>query len=37
VAELRRKLDDDAAHPQLIQTVKKAGYRWAAQPDSSSS
>jgi DNA-binding response OmpR family regulator len=29
VAELRRKLEDDPAHPQHILTVRKAGYRLA--------
>ncbi len=28
VAELRRKLADDATAPRLIETVRKAGYRW---------
>ncbi len=28
VAELRRKLGDDATSPRLIETVRKAGYRW---------
>jgi DNA-binding response OmpR family regulator len=28
VAELRRKLGDDAEAPHLIVTVRKAGYRW---------
>ena len=27
IAELRRKLEDDSAHPQHILTVRKAGYR----------
>jgi two-component system, OmpR family, alkaline phosphatase synthesis response regulator PhoP len=27
VAELRRKLEDDPAHPQHLLTVRKAGYR----------
>ena len=30
VAELRRKLGDDAEAPSLIATIRKAGYRWAA-------
>lgn len=30
VAELRRKLGDDAESPSLIVTVRKAGYRWMA-------
>jgi DNA-binding response OmpR family regulator len=30
VAELRRKLEDDPAHPQHILTVRKAGYRLEA-------
>ncbi|MGE0440363.1 MAG: response regulator transcription factor [Gemmatimonadales bacterium] len=30
VAELRRKLGDSASDPRLIETVRKAGYRWAA-------
>jgi len=29
VAELRRKLGDDAETPRLIETVRKVGYRWA--------
>jgi len=29
VAELRRKLEDDPAHPRYILTVRKAGYRIA--------
>lgn len=29
VAELRRKLEDDPAHPRYIVTVRKAGYRIA--------
>jgi DNA-binding response OmpR family regulator len=29
VAELRRKLEDDPAHPRYILTVRKAGYRVA--------
>jgi RimJ/RimL family protein N-acetyltransferase len=29
VAELRRKLEDDPAHPRYILTVRKAGYRLA--------
>lgn len=29
VAELRRKLGDDPDAPRLIETVRKAGYRWA--------
>lgn len=33
VAELRRKLGDDSQTPMLIQTVKKAGYRWSAAPN----
>jgi DNA-binding response OmpR family regulator len=33
VAELRWKLGDDAGDPKLIQTVKKAGYRWVSAPD----
>ncbi len=32
VAELRRKLGDDAVTPRLIVTVRKAGYRWTATP-----
>ena len=28
IAELRRKLEDDAAAPRHILTVRKAGYRW---------
>ena len=27
VAELRRKLEEDPAHPRHILTVRKAGYR----------
>jgi len=30
VAELRRKLEDDPAHPRHILTVRKAGYRFDA-------
>jgi two-component system response regulator MtrA len=30
VAELRRKLEDDAAHPRHIVTVWKVGYRFAS-------
>jgi DNA-binding response OmpR family regulator len=29
VAELRRKLEDEPAHPRYILTVRKAGYRLA--------
>ncbi len=32
VAELRRKLGDDADAPRLIVTVRKVGYRWCALP-----
>ncbi len=32
VAELRRKLGDTATTPHLIETVRKAGYRWIASP-----
>jgi two-component system response regulator MtrA len=32
VAELRRKLGDDADAPRLIVTVRKVGYRWCAVP-----
>ncbi len=28
IAELRRKLEPDAAHPRYIQTARKAGYRF---------
>ena len=28
IAELRRKLESDPAHPQHIVTVRKVGYRW---------
>jgi DNA-binding response OmpR family regulator len=27
VSNLRRKIEDDAAHPRYILTVKKVGYR----------
>ena len=37
VAELRRKLEDDPAHPRHIVTVWKAGYRFDAAPASSTS
>jgi DNA-binding response OmpR family regulator len=30
VAELRRKLEDDAAEPKLLLTVRKTGYRLAS-------
>jgi two-component system alkaline phosphatase synthesis response regulator PhoP len=30
VAELRRKLEDDPAHPRHILTIRKAGYRFQA-------
>jgi two-component system response regulator RstA len=30
VVELRRRLDDDAAHPRLVETVAGRGYRFAA-------
>lgn len=30
VAELRRKLEDRAGTPHLIETVRKSGYRWIA-------
>jgi len=33
VANLRRKLGDDAASPWAIETVPQAGYRWIATPD----
>lgn len=33
VAELRRKLGDDAEAPSLIATIRKAGYRWLAPVD----
>ena len=35
VAELRRKLEDDPAHPRHIVTVWKSGYRFDAAPRSS--
>ncbi len=35
VANLRRKLGDDAAAPWLIETVPQAGYRLVAEPDPS--
>lgn len=34
VAELRRKLGDSASEPWLIETVRKAGYRWLPTPGS---
>jgi len=33
VANLRRKLGDDAADPWAIETIPDAGYRWIATPD----
>lgn len=33
VANLRRKLDDDAGDPWLIETVPSSGYRLVARPD----
>ena len=33
VANLRRKLDDDAGKPWLIETVPASGYRLVAVPD----
>lgn len=33
VANLRRKLGDDAADPWAIETIPDAGYRWIAAPD----
>lgn len=33
VANLRRKLGDDAADPWVIETIPEAGYRWIAVPD----
>ena len=30
VAQLRRKLGDDAAHPSMIATEPGMGYRWLA-------
>ncbi|MEW5917669.1 MAG: response regulator transcription factor [Gemmatimonadota bacterium] len=33
VAELRRKLERDASHPQHIVTVLKTGYRFTRRPD----
>ncbi|MGZ8378729.1 MAG: response regulator transcription factor [Gemmatirosa sp.] len=35
VAELRRKLEDDPAHPRHILTVWKAGYRFEGSPGAS--
>ncbi len=34
IAELRRKLEDDASQPKLILTVRKAGYRIDIPPES---
>ena len=34
VAQLRRKLEDDAAHPRHILTVRKVGYRLQIEPES---
>ena len=33
VANLRRKLGDDAAHPWVVETIPDAGYRWIAAVD----
>ncbi len=33
VANLRRKLGDDAANPWVIETIQDAGYRWVAPRD----
>lgn len=33
IANLRRKLGDDAADPWAIETIPEAGYRWVAVPD----
>jgi DNA-binding response OmpR family regulator len=33
VAELRRKIERDPAHPEYIATVRKVGYRWDQLPD----
>ena len=32
VMSLRRKLEDDIARPRYLHTVRKAGYRFAAEP-----
>lgn len=37
VQQLRRKLRDDPAHPSYIVTETGLGYRWRAEPDSSTS
>jgi two-component system alkaline phosphatase synthesis response regulator PhoP len=36
IAELRRKLEPDPAHPVHILTVRKIGYRWADAPPAAS-
>ena len=33
MANLRRKLGDDASAPWAIETIPDLGYRWVAQPD----
>ncbi len=35
VANLRRKLGDDASHAWVIETVQDVGYRWVARQDDS--
>jgi DNA-binding response OmpR family regulator len=35
VAELRRKLEQDPAHPRHILTVRKVGYRLRTEPEES--
>jgi DNA-binding response OmpR family regulator len=32
VKELRRKLEDDPAHPRFIKTVRGIGYRFEDEP-----
>ena len=32
VAQIRRKLDDDASDPRWIETVPRVGYRWLVEP-----
>ncbi|HTD51732.1 MAG TPA: winged helix-turn-helix domain-containing protein, partial [Thermoanaerobaculia bacterium] len=33
IGELRRVLDDDAASPRVIETIRKTGYRLIARPE----